>query len=112
LEQFDEAGKFVRLVYCPQDDAIAGTSYETSDDCLHKVRRSNDGAVRFYDEYQWPDGIYSDEAYPQVKVFNEHGQAYCATPSRAHIGIRLGHPRVRRAGQTTRSAAPHRRKRD
>ena len=74
LEQFDEAGKFVRLVYCPQDDAISGTSYETSDDHRHKIRRSDDGAVRFYDEYQWPDGVYSDDAYPQVKVFNEHGR--------------------------------------
>ena len=74
LEQFDETGKFVRLVHWPQDDAIAGASYETSDDRLQKVRRSNDGAVRFYDEYQWPDDTYSDEAYPQVKVFNEHGR--------------------------------------
>ena len=53
---------------------IAGASYETSDDRLQKVRRSNDGAVRFYDEYQWSDDTYSDEAYPQVKVFNEHGR--------------------------------------
>ena len=74
FEQFDETGKFVRLVHWPQDDAIAGASYETSDDRLQKVRRSNDGAVRFYDEYQWPDDTYSDEAYPQVKVFNEHGR--------------------------------------
>ena len=73
-EQFDETGKFVRLVQCPQEDAIAGARYEPSVDRLQKVRRSNDGAVRFYDEYQWPDGTYSYEAYPQVKVFNEHGR--------------------------------------
>ena len=74
LEQFDGEGKFVRLVHCPQDREIAGTSYETSDDHLHKVRRSDDGAVRFYDEYEWPNGVYSDDVYPKVKVFNEHGR--------------------------------------
>ncbi len=74
LEQFDETGKFVLLVHCLLDDAIAGARYETSNDRLQKVRRSNDGAVRFCDEYQWPDGTYSDEAHPQVKVFNEHGR--------------------------------------
>ena len=74
LEQFDKAGKFVRLVHCPQDRKIAGTTYETSEDHLHKVRRSDDGAVRFYDEYEWPDGIYSDDVYPKVKGFNEHGR--------------------------------------
>ena len=42
LEQFDGEGKFVRLVHCPQDGEIAGTSYETSDDHLHKVRRSDE----------------------------------------------------------------------
>ena len=74
LEQYDAAGKFVQLIHCPQDRQVSGTAYETSADGLHKVRRSADGAVRFYDEYEWPDGTYSDDAYPAVKLFNEHGR--------------------------------------
>jgi hypothetical protein len=74
LEQFDKAGKFVRLVHCPQDRKVAGTTYETSGDKQHKVRRSDNGAVRFYDEYEWPDGIYADDVYPEVRLFNEHGR--------------------------------------
>ena len=45
LEQYDAAGKFVRLIHCPQDQQVSGTAYETSEDGLHKVRRSADGAV-------------------------------------------------------------------
>ena len=74
LEQFDQAGKFVRLIYCPQDKNIAAPTVEFSDDHRQKVRRSDDGAVRLYDEYEWPDGIYSEEVYPAVKVSNEHGR--------------------------------------
>ena len=76
LEQFNEAGKFMRLIYCPQDRKISAATktYEISDDHLQKVRRSIDGAVRFYKEYEWPEGIHSDDVYPDVSIFNEHGR--------------------------------------
>ena len=74
VEQFDKTGKFVRLVYCPQDRKITYATYKTSADHLHRVRRSENGAVRFYEEYEWPDGVYSDDVYPVVRVFNEHGR--------------------------------------
>ena len=74
LEQFDGSGKFLRLVYCPQDEDLAGTTYVTSDDHLHKVRRAANGVVRSYEEYAWPNGIYADDVYPEVKIFNAHGR--------------------------------------
>ena len=104
VEQFDDAGKFVRLVYSLQDRKISATTttYETSDDHLHKVRRSENGAVRFYEKYEWPDGIYSDDVYPDVKVFNEHGRLISQhRPKRVsesawdiHVFDALGKPRA------------------
>jgi len=74
LEQFNGAGKFVRLVHSPPDGERKSTTCETSGDCLHRVRRNEDGAVSSYEEYEWPGGSYSDDVYPKVKVFNEHGR--------------------------------------
>ena len=103
LEQFDEAGKFLRLVYCPHDGKLArDTTYEVSDDHTHKIRRSDDGAVRSYEKYEWPDGIYSDDVYPDVKVFNEHDRlVWQHRPQRVsesawdiHVFDALGKPRA------------------
>jgi hypothetical protein len=74
VEEFDEHGKFTRLAYCPQDDIFTGTTYKNSTDHRHRIRRAPDGSVRFYEQYEWPDGVYSENAYPKVKVFNEHGR--------------------------------------
>ena len=47
LEQFDAAGKFVRLVYAPEDRKISARAptYKTSDDQQQKVRCSDNGTV-------------------------------------------------------------------
>ena len=74
VEQFDAVGKFVRLVTCPQDRQVAGTTHEVSADRRHKIRRAADGTVRFYEEYEWPDGVYREDTYPHVRVYNEHGR--------------------------------------
>jgi len=102
LEQYDGAGKFLRLVYCPQDEDLAGTTYETSDDYQHRVRRARNGAVRSYEEYAWPDGNYAADAYPEVRVHNAHGRlVWQHRPRRVsetawdiHVLDALGKPRL------------------
>ncbi len=103
LEQFDEAGKFRRLVYCPHDAKMArGTTFEVSDDHTHNIRRSEDGAVRSYEVYVWPDGDYSEDVHPEVRIFNEHGRlVWQHRPQRVsesawdiHVFDALGKPRV------------------
>ena len=74
VEQFDGAGKFLRLVHCPQDRQYAGTTYELSDDHTHKVVRAASGTVRFYEEYTWPGGLFDENVYPQVKTYNAEGR--------------------------------------
>ena len=74
LEQYDGAGKFVRLIYCPQDKGLAGTAYATSADHRHRVRRREDGTVSSYEEYGWPGGVYAESEYPDVRIYNEHGR--------------------------------------
>jgi hypothetical protein len=76
VEQFDEAGKFVRLVYCPQDDDddLSGTTCENSEDQTHRVRRADDGTVRSYEDYTWPNGGFEPYEYPEVKIFDAHGR--------------------------------------
>lgn len=61
-------------MYCPKDRDLAGATYEVSADHRQKVRRSEDGTVRSYEEYTWPGGVYSQDAYPVVRVFNAHGR--------------------------------------
>ena len=86
-----------------QDGKLArGTTYEVSDDHTHKVRRSQDGAVRSYEEYAWSDGAYSEDVYPEVRIFNEHGRlVWQHRPQRVsesaediHVFDALGKPRV------------------
>ena len=75
LEQFDSDGKFLRLIYCPQDKRrVRGATNEISEDHRHKIRRADDGTVRGYEEYIWPDDRYSENEYPLANIFNEHGR--------------------------------------
>lgn len=74
LEQFDPDGKFLQLICCPQDTGISGSSWETSKDALHRVRRGKDGAVTSYEEYVWPGGVFAEGVYPDVKIFDVHGR--------------------------------------
>ena len=75
LEQFDRDGRFLRLVYCPQDRSRQrGATNEVSADRRYKIRRGDDGTVRAYEEFVWPEDRYSEGAHPVANVFNEHGR--------------------------------------
>jgi len=101
LEQFDGDRKFQRLIFCPADEHLGGASYETSADHRHRVRRDADGAVLSYEEYTWPGDVYSDDAYPEVAVYNAHGRLVwqhrprrlSATAWDIHVLDALGKPR-------------------
>ena len=70
LEQFDSDGKFLRLIYCPQDRRrVRGATNEISEDHRHKIRRADDGTVRGYEEYIWPDDRYSEAEYPLANIW-------------------------------------------
>ncbi len=75
VEQFDSDGKFLRLIYCPQDRSRQrGATNEISEDHRYKIRRGDDGTVRAYEKFVWPEDRYSKDEYPVVNVFNEHGR--------------------------------------
>ncbi len=108
LEQFDRDGRFLRLVYCPQDRSRQrGATNKVSADRRYKIRRGDDGTVRAYEEFVWPEDRYSEGA-PGGQCLQRTRKIFVSAPTEEGISVSRGHLCTRFAWQARCDTSPHR----